>query len=114
MLIFWIAVIIPATPAAGGPAGGNTAIPDQGFTPVNHTAINESALRQYREPPQPVTVFHVEVSETSLPGPRYMAFGPSIIDISLDPVFFSILAILVSLAGTVWCITIIGRWGRKG
>jgi len=109
-----IAIIMPAIPAAGidhNPwyqAGSNN--PE--IAPVSPTEINGTALESYRNPPGPVTLFHAEVRETSLPGPRYMAFGPSFVDITINPMVFGAFFLLVSLGAAGWCIRAIGRWGK--
>lgn len=109
-----IAIIMPAIPAAGidhNPwyqAGSNN--PEIG--PINPTEINGTALESYRNPPGPVTLFHAEVRETSLPGPRYMAFGPSFVDITINPMVFGALVVLISLGIARGCIRAIGRWGK--
>lgn len=114
--LFVIAVIVPAFSAAGieqdhriQPATLTTEIYE-----INQSEINETALADYRKNPQPITVFEVGVSETSLPGPRYMAFGPSVIGISISPNVLGALVILLSFALAAVCIRAIGRWGRNG
>lgn len=108
-----IAVLIPATPASGfeQDPGYHAGISNPEIVTINQSGINESALEKNQKSSEPVTVFHAEVRETSLPGPRYMAFGPSIIDISMSPEIFCAFIVLVSFCITVWCIQAIGRWG---
>ncbi len=114
--LFAIAVLVTAIPAAGIEQDhqykgviSNPEIPE-----INQSEINETALEKYEKTPEPVTIFKAEVSETSLPGPRYMAFGPSFIGISVDPVGLSALFILLSFVLAAGCIRAIGRWGRDG
>jgi hypothetical protein len=98
--------IAPVTLAAGTDN-------DSPFRPVvigphigatGNSPLNETALSGFARKPEPVTLIRVEVSETSLPGPRYMAFGPSSIGISVNPVILSILAVLVFPGIGAWCI----------
>jgi flagellar basal body-associated protein FliL len=68
----------------------------------NFTGWNASHQVEYHATLQPVTLFRAELNETSLPGPRYMAFGPSVISLSIDPIFLVILITLVVLSIVVW------------
>ena len=111
-----IAVMVPALLAIGiedddryQPAAFTTGIPE-----INHSEINETALVKYEQTPEPITVFRVGVSETTLPGPRYMAFGPSVIGISVSPDILGGVIVLLSFALAAAAIRAIGRWGRNG
>ena len=57
---------------------------------------------RYGANPTPVTIYHFELEETSLPGPREMAYGPRLIALAMDP---RLIAVLV--AG---CAIIAGAW----
>lgn len=114
--LFVIAVIVPALPSIGvvqdhriQPAPLTTEICE-----INQSEINETVLVKYKETPEPIAVFNVGVGETSLPGPRYMAFGPSVIGISISPGVFGALLVLLSFVFAAACIRAIGRWGRNG
>ncbi|HII98360.1 MAG TPA: hypothetical protein HA272_03660 [Methanoregula sp.] len=111
-----IAVMVPAVPAIGieeddryQPAALTTEIPE-----INLSEINETALVKYEPTKEPITVFRVGVSETILPGPRYMAFGPSVIGISVSPDIFGGVIVLLSFALAAAGIWAIGQWGRNG
>jgi hypothetical protein len=65
---------------------------------ISVTVLNETALEPFHAMPTPITIIHVEVSETSLPGPRYMAFGPTAVDVSMSPVVVPFI-VLVGLTG---------------
>lgn len=115
-LLFAIAVMVPALPAIGiedddryQPAALTTEILE-----INLSEINETALVKYETTKEPITVFRVGVSETVLPGPRYMAFGPSVIGISISPDIFGGVIVLLSFALAAAGIRAIGRWGRNG
>lgn len=75
--------------------------------------INGSALAQWKESPAPVVILHIETREKNLPGPRYMAFGPVAIDISMSPVVFAAFITLLALLAAAICIRTIGAWGRS-
>jgi len=105
-------VLIPGVMAAemGQDPGHRVIITNPGIAPTNGSGINETALENYHKSPEPVTIFEAEVSETALPGPRYMAFGPSVIGISVSPVILSAVIVLVVLGIAAWCIW---RYGRN-
>lgn len=114
VILLSFTVMVLALPAAGqDPDHERFMVNTPPVIAVNQTAVNESALDPYRKPPEPVTVFRAEVSETSLPGPRYMAYGPSVIGLSLSPEIFSALVAILSGLIAGWCIVTIGRWGEE-
>jgi hypothetical protein len=117
LLVFLLgmAVIAPALPAYGfdQDPGYHAGIGNPEIVTINQSEINETALEKYLRSPEPVTVLHAEVREKSLPGPRYMAFGPSVIDISMNPEIFCAFVVMVALCIAFWCIQAIGRWGEE-
>lgn len=115
-LLFVIAVIVPAFSAAGveqDPRNQPATLTMEIYE-INQSEINETALVEYKKNPEPITVFEVGVSGTALPGPRYMAFGPSVIGISIRPDVLGALFLLLSFALAAAGIRAIGRWGRNG
>ena len=68
----------------------------------NFTGWIASHPVEYHATLQPVTLFRAELNETSLPGPRYMAFGPSVISLSIDPLLLAILITVVALSIGAW------------
>lgn len=107
LFLLIIAVSSPAIPAAmiEPDARNYASINMPEIAPINQSEINETAVVEFRETPEPVTIFRAEVSETALPGPRYMAFGPSVIDISVSPVILLAIIVLIVLgiaAGYIW------------
>jgi len=65
---------------------------------------NVTVPSQYQNTPAPITVFKVEVTASSLPGPRDMAYGPSVIGLAIDPFSLAIisLVILFAIAGYLY------------
>lgn len=59
---------------------------------------------QYAPSPTPVTIFRAELNNSTLPGPRYMGFGPSIIGISADPRLLAVCFAVVLVALVAWFI----------
>ncbi|MGD1004621.1 MAG: hypothetical protein ABR887_04300 [Methanoregulaceae archaeon] len=55
--------------------------------------------------PAPITLFHFEHNQTSLSGPRYMAYGPWVIELKIQPPpvsFILLIAIIVLVLGLYW------------
>jgi hypothetical protein len=108
-----VAVIVIAILAMGTTVTGADAsrpfLTDAEFNTPNSSILNETIHTSFHETPEPVTVFRIEVTETALPGPRYMAFGPSVIGISIDPVILSTLIVLGVIGIGAWCIRNYGR-----
>jgi hypothetical protein len=104
--ILIIAVLVPVALAAE--VDNDSRFPPVFTNPelvqINNSAMNETALQPFSKEPEPVTVFKAEVRDTALPGPRYMAFGPSVIGISISPVIISALVVLLFLGIAAWCI----------
>ena len=76
-------------------------------TPLNLTAINSSLPNgtlpaTFTPAPTPITLVHLVLNQTSLPGERYMAFGPSVFDVSLSPILLVILVAGIGVAGGAW------------
>jgi hypothetical protein len=92
----------PAALAAGMDNVSPAFIANPDIPMINSSSINETALAPYHATPEPVIIFKTGVSDTSLPGPRYMAFGPSVIGISVSPVILSTLIVLAFLGIAAW------------
>lgn len=109
MIAILLIIVTPAI-AAGSDDRIRTGIPAGDVVMVNHADINLSALEKFQKSPEPVTLIHAEINDTKLPGPRYMAFGPGTINISVSPVILSALIVLVFIGIGAW-----GIWkdGRK-
>ena len=107
LILVGIAFFVPLTAADDGDqkADYRTGMRPQEIPLINQSEINTTALNPYQPTPSPVTIFKAELHETSLSGPRYMAFGPSTIDFSADPLtifFFGIVILLGGAAAGFW------------
>lgn len=107
LILVGFASSVPLTAADDGyqDAGYRTGMHPQEIPLINQSEINTTALNPYHPTPSPVTIFKAELHETSLPGPRYMAFGPSTIEFSADPMvlfFQGIVALLGAAAAGFW------------
>jgi hypothetical protein len=95
--------IPPVISAANGNGNGSwpgtlAAGPDLNIT--NYTFTNETIPAEYRVTREPIKL-QLELNQTTLPGPRYMAFGPSYIGVWIDPV---VLVVLLIIAVFVVCL----------
>ena len=68
----------------------------------NASSWNISLPIQHQENVKPITLFRAEWNETSLPGPRYMAYGPSVIAVTVDPLLLVVILATVALCGVAW------------
>lgn len=102
-IVMFLIMVIPVI-GTGQYDGIQSGIEPREIVLGNHTEINSTIPDKFPAAPDPVTVIHVEVSETSLPGPRYMAFGPSVIDISTSPAIIGGIVVLVFIGIAAWCI----------
>jgi len=69
---------------------------------VNFSSLNQSHPTSYHNSIfQPITIYRAELNDTTLPGPRYMAFGPSVISVSINPLLLGILILIIALSGAV-------------
>lgn len=74
--------------------------PDLNVT--NHSFTNTEMGRAYAVTPTPITIFKAEVTAETLPGPRYMAFGPSVIGFSIDPRVLAVCFAVVLIGLVIW------------
>jgi len=117
VLVILASAVAPALAAGdGGPwFGPGTMGRGLNLTAINGSIRGGSPPARVAQTPAPVTVLHLELNETSLPGPRYMAFGPSMIDISVPPALFGLLllsGLLAVEAVAAWYL--LGREGKNG
>jgi hypothetical protein len=108
ILLTFLAIIILMVPVVFAEGNGNFGRVDPLTTlPELNSSIatgNATVPPQYQSTPAPITVFKVEVTASSLPGPRDMAFGPSVIGLSIDPLTLVvvIIVILIAIAGYLY------------
>lgn len=99
-------LMVPAALAADQGNGNRittlTPIPDLNRTGVS--LVNLTVPPEYQNTPSPITVFKVEVTASSLPGPRDMAYGPSVIGLSVDPRSLAVFIIIIAIAVVGWYI----------
>ena len=97
------ALFLPATHAADNRGH----LIDSGYPLLNYTLHNGtlpdvSFQQEHSATPAPITIYHFELDQTSLPGPRYMAYGPSVISLAVDPRLFAVLIAICAIIALVW------------
>ena len=96
---------VPAIPAADDhrqPIESSSLYTTLNYSMQNGTLPNASFQREHGTAPAPITIYRFELDQTSLPGPRYMAYGPSVFSFEVDPRLLAVvIAICVIFAG-VW------------
>jgi len=95
MAVMALGGIVPAAASGDEPDFSDERLAQQIVT-GNEFDLNSTAMRPYTGTPDPVTL-KVEVDRDVLPGPRYMAFGPSTIGISMPPPVFALLITITAL-----------------
>ena len=90
-------LLVPAALAVEGntnPIGTFTPVPDLNGTGIS--LANMTVPAEYQSTLAPVSVFKVEVTASALPGPRDMAYGPSVIGIAMDPISLAIVILVIA------------------
>jgi hypothetical protein len=104
LLLVCSAGVAPAT--AAGP--GNLSAwrePGPDFNVTGHPFTDAGMARAVVEYPTPITIFKAEVTAETLPGPRYMGFGPSVIALSIDPRLLAVCFAVVLIGLVIWFVS---------
>jgi len=112
MLICCIAV--PAVVSAGPDTGSIRLAPDLDLNISNTSFTNPDRAGDYAVGPTPVDIFRTELNQSTLPGPRYMGFGPSTIGISIDPRLLAICFAIVLIGLVIWFVSFHDQGDDKG
>ncbi|MDD5143037.1 hypothetical protein [Methanoregula sp.] len=99
-------------PGYAGPEPGNPPVLvrqgiDTNFT--NQSFDGGAEVARFTVTPTPIDLFRAELDVETLPGPRYMAFGPSVIGISVDPRFLAVCFAVVLIALVIWFVSFRNR-----
>jgi hypothetical protein len=76
---------------------------DQNITNTSFT--RSAAAGDYIASPTPVEVFRAELNQSTLPGPRYMGFGPSIIGLSINPRLLALGFAIFLIGLVIWFVS---------
>jgi hypothetical protein len=96
-------IISPIT--AAGPGNGSWIAGPTELNITNHSVSNAWEQSNFSEGPTPVSVFRAELNESTLPGPRYMGFGPSTISIAVDPRILAVIFAIVLIGLVIWFVS---------
>ena len=111
LLLFFSVIPVSAAPASGYPH--MTITPGIGPNTTNLSLANVEDLPEMTVTPTPIALFHAELDAETLPGPRYMAFGPSVIGISIDPRLLALCFAVALITLVIWFVSIRNRDGEK-
>lgn len=68
----------------------------------NYSISTDGQPANFIAGPTPITIFRVELNQSTLPGPRDMGFGPSVIDLSIAPQLFAVIFIIILIGLVAW------------
>jgi len=106
-------VFIPVVAGSGtGEQGIAAGAIDGNIT--NLTFNGSRGMPDYEPGPTPVELFRAELDQAVLPGPRYMAFGPSVIAISIDPRLLAACFAVALIALVIWFVSFRNHNGKQG
>lgn len=115
LLLFVTGFIIIPVDAGSGPEGSCIAAPGSNNSCIANLTFNVSqSISEFEPGPTPVELFHAELDQAALPGPRYMAFGPSVIALSIDPRLLAACFAVALIALVIWFVSFRDRDGDQG
>lgn len=111
VLLLLCSVVIPA--GAGPTPDYPSMMITQGIDPnsTNLSFNGSMGISEFTVTPTPIDLFHAELKAETLPGPRYMAFGPSVIGISIDPRVLAACFAIALIILVIWFVSF--RNGRE-
>jgi len=105
LLFILLASSVMVIKTAGLDNGSMQITPGSGLNITNHSISTIGNTGDFVAGPTPITIFRVELNQTTLPGPRDMGFGPSVIDLTIAPQLLAVIFLIVLIcliAGFVW------------
>lgn len=93
---------IPAVDDHRHPFDSHNLYPSLNYSLHNKTLPDASFQRQDGTSPATMTIYRFELDQISLPGPRYMAYGPSVITLEVDPRHLAVLIAICAIFAGVW------------
>ena len=99
---------------AAGPDNGSWSREKPDLTIANLSVNSSWEHRGYSETPAPVSVFRAELNQSTLPGPRYMGFGPSVIGLDVDPRLLATVFAIVIIGLVIWFVCFRNRREDSG
>jgi len=80
---------------------------------TNMSLANVEDIPKFTVTPTPLDLFHADLDAETLPGPRYMGFGPSVIKISIDPRLLAVGFAVALIALVIWFVSFRNRSDEK-
>ena len=99
------ALFVPTIHAADDrrtPFDSSSLYPSLNYSLHNGTLPDASFQREHGAAPAPITIYRFELDQTSLPGPRYMAYGPGMIALAIDPRIVAVLIVIGTIIAGAW------------
>ncbi len=99
------ALFVPTIHAADDyrqPIDSHSLYPSLNYSLHNKTLPDASFQREHGVAPAPITIYRFELDQMSLPGPGYMAYGPSVISFEVDPRHLAVLIAICAIFAGVW------------
>jgi hypothetical protein len=99
------ALLVPAIPATDDhrhPLDNHSLYLSLNNSLQNKTLPDASFQREHRTAPSSITVYRFELDQASLPGPRYMAYGPNVISLEVDSRLLAVLITICAIFAGVW------------
>ena len=87
--------------------------PGIGLNTNNLSLTRGEDIPEFTVTPTPLDLFHAELDVETLPGPRYMGFGPSVIGISIDPRLLAVCFAVALIALVIWFVSFRNRVDEK-
>ncbi|MCK9632482.1 MAG: hypothetical protein M0R30_12695 [Methanoregula sp.] len=114
LLLLLVCSVAVTIVAAAGPGNMSIAIaPEPDLNVTNYSFSDTELTEDIVITPTPVTIIRAELTAETLPGPRYMAFGPSTIDLSIDPRLLAVCFAIVIAGIVVWFVIRRKRGGNN-
>lgn len=113
VLIIACSSVIPAS--AGLAPGNPSMIITPGIDPntTNLSLTSGVDIPEFTVTPTPIDLIHAKLDAETLPGPRYMGFGPSVIGISIDPRLLAVCLAVALIALVIWFVSFRNRGDEK-
>lgn len=107
-LLLLLSTSLLVLPAAARENVSMLITPVPGLNITNYSMGTDGKTGDFVPGPTPITILHVELNQSTLPGPRDMGYGPSIIDLTIAPQFLAVIFIIVLIGLLAWVL-----WRRK-
>jgi|GEM_PF-3238081 len=95
-------IVLPITARENGPI--LTPAPELNIT--NFSAGADMQPGDFAAGPTPITILHVELNQSTLPGPRDMGYGPSVIDLTIAPPLLAVIFVIILIGLGGWVVLI--------